>query len=85
MSNSFRHIPIHPIAGIDGVSFSKRLRWSRERRIVRDAIRRGEFTYLHFPQTLWNEWDCERDGKQYLDSQFLDSLEPREYYRLIGK
>ena len=85
MSNSFRKIPIHPIAGTNGVAFDKRMRWSRERRIVRDAIRRCETEYLHFPQTRWDEWDCSRDGKQYLHSQFLDSLDPREYYRLIGK
>lgn len=65
MSRSYRKTPIFRLAGRKSSSekWYKRLHSSRERRRVKNAIRKGEFLLLHFQQVRWNEWATARDGK----------------------
>lgn len=66
MTRSYRKVPIFRLASAGGSEkWYKRYHSSRERRRVKDALRRGEFLLLHFQQVRWNEWDTGRDGKTF--------------------
>lgn len=67
MTNSYRRTPIfgmaQPRAG--SMRWYKRLRASRERARLQEALSRGEHEHAEGELAHWNEWDCPRDGKHY--------------------
>ena len=86
MSRSFRKKPIIGIAGASSEKSYKKNRQHRIRQITREQILNGNYDAAMFEQLPYDDWSADKDGKQYLDLDYLEEKYGKRYvYQLIGK
>ncbi len=84
MSRSTKHTAICGIAKPDSAKDYKKSRAGAERAHERDLIREASKGNERAAESLevetkpWNEWSCDRDGKQY-----FGNMEDQEYKRKL--
>lgn len=76
MSDSYRKSPIVSRCCYNARSLMwfKKNHSREERRLLREVLRSGNFEAAEVELVPWDEWNCPRDGKQYVSRETREDL-----------